>query len=145
MKKIIKDILQEKGAEVHTIEQEETVYAALTKLAEKNIGALVVVDKQGSVVGIMSEREYARRVILKGLSSLNTPVKAILREKVYYVHPNNSVEDCMALITEARCRHLPVMENGELLGLVSIGDLVKATIEEKEFLINQLTDYIKSG
>lgn len=143
--KTVKDILREKGSEVHTINQAETVYAALTKLAEKNIGALVVVDQQGTAVGLMSERDYARKVILKGLSSLDTTVKAILQKKIFYVHQNNSVEDCMALITETRCRHLLVMENGELLGLVSIGDLVKATIEEKEFLINQLTDYIKSG
>lgn len=145
MIKTAKDILQEKGAQVYTIDQEATVYSALALLAEANIGALVVVDTQNTVVGIVSERDYARKVILHGLSSLETPVKKIMTQKVCYAHPNRSVEECMAMITEYRCRHLPIMENGELMGLVSIGDLVKATIEEKEFLISQLTQYIKSG
>lgn len=144
MKKI-KDILQEKGSEVFTIGQNETVYAALTKLAEKNLGGLVVTDDHGEVVGLLSERDYARKVILKGVFSKDTLVKTIMEKKVYYVQPNNSVDESMSLMTEKRTRHLPVMENGQLLGLVSIGDLVKATIHEKEFLINQLTQYIKSG
>ena len=143
--KTVKEILQEKGADVYTINQEETVYAALTKLAEANIGALVVTDEMEAVVGIISERDYARKVILKGISSLDTKVRSIMSERVCYAHPNRTVAECMALVTENRCHHLPVLENGELRGLVSIGDLVKATIEEKEFLINQLTDYIKSG
>ncbi len=143
--KIVKDILQEKGREVHTIEQHESVYTALNKLAEKNIGALVVTDEHGTVVGLMSERDYARKIILKGMSSLDTPVNAIMEKTLYFIQPENTVEECMALVTEIRHRHLPVLKDGELLGLVSIGDLVKATIEEKEFLINQLTNYIKSG
>ena len=143
--KIVKDILQEKGTEVHTIEEHESVYTALSKLAEKNIGALVVTDEHGTVVGLMSERDYARKIILKGMSSLDTPVKAIMEKTMYFIQPENTVEECMALVTEIRHRHLPVLKDGELLGLVSIGDLVKATIEEKEFLINQLTNYIKSG
>ncbi len=143
--KIVKDILQEKGREVHTIEQHESVYTALNKLAEKNIGALVVTDEHGTVVGLMSERDYARKIILKGMSSLDTPVHAIMEKTLYFIQPENTVEECMALVTEIRHRHLPVLKDGELLGLVSIGDLVKATIEEKEFLINQLTNYIKSG
>ncbi|MFN2355307.1 MAG: CBS domain-containing protein, partial [Desulfopila sp.] len=121
------------------------VYAALAKLAEKNLGALVVTDDHGEVVGLLSERDYARKVILKGVFSKDTLVKTIMEKKVYYVQPNNSVDESMSLMTEKRTRHLPVMENGQLLGLVSIGDLVKATIHEKEFLINQLTQYIKSG
>ncbi len=143
--KIVKDILQEKGREVYTIEQHESVYTALNKLAEKNIGALVVTDEHGTVVGLMSERDYARKIILKGMSSLDTPVNAIMEKTLYFIQPENTVEECMALVTEIRHRHLPVLKDGELLGLVSIGDLVKATIEEKEFLINQLTNYIKSG
>ncbi|WP_029914657.1 CBS domain-containing protein [Pelobacter seleniigenes] len=143
--KIVKDILQEKGTEVHTVEQHESVYTALKKLAEKNIGALVVTDEHGTVVGLMSERDYARKIILKGMSSLDTPVNAIMEKTMYFIQPENTVEECMALVTEIRHRHLPVLKDGELLGLVSIGDLVKATIEEKEFLINQLTNYIKSG
>lgn len=143
--KTIKDILQKKGSEVFTIDQNESVYAALTKLAEKNLGALVVTDDKGAVIGLLSERDYARKVILKGVFSKDTPVRMIMERQVYCVHPNNSVEEGMSLMTDKRTRHLPVMENGELLGLVSIGDLVKATIHAKEFLIDQLTHYIKSG
>lgn len=141
----IKDILQEKGSEVYTIGQNETVYAALAKMAEKNLGALVVIDDKGTVVGLLSERDYARKVILKGVFSKDTLVKTIMEKQVYYVHPNNSVEESMTVMTDKRTRHLPVMENGKMLGLVSIGDLVNATIHEKEFLIKQLKHYIKSG
>jgi len=143
--KTIKDVLQEKGSEVFTINQNETVFAALAKLAEKNAGALLVIDGQDDVVGLLSERDYARKVILKGVFSKDTLVKDIMEKQVYYVHPENTVEESMSLMTEKRTRHLPVMVNGSLLGLVSIGDLVKATIQEKEFLINQLTNYIKAG
>jgi CBS domain-containing protein len=143
--KTVKDILRIKGRDVLTIGQEQTVYAALAKMAEADVGALVVVDGQDDVIGLLSERDYARKVILKGASSLEIKVKSIMEDKVCYVHPGQSVEECMALVTEKRCPHLPVMENGELVGLVSIGDLVKASISEKEFLINQLTNYIHSS
>jgi CBS domain-containing protein len=143
--KTIKDILQEKGSEVFTINQDETVYSALAKMAEKNLGALVVTDDKGAIVGLLSERDYARKVILKGVFSKDTLVKTIMEKQVCYVHPGNSVEESMSLMTDKRTRHLPVMENDELLGLVSIGDLVKVTIQQKEFLIDQLTNYIKSG
>ena len=143
--KTVKDILLDKGPEVLRIDQEQTVYAALIKMAEADVGALVVVNGQGKVVGLMSERDYARKVILKGASSLETKVKSIMEEKVCYVLPGQSIEECMALVTEKRSRYLPVMDNGDLVGLVSLGDLVKASISEKEFLINQLTNYIHSG
>ncbi len=143
--KTIKDILQEKGSEVFTINQNETVFAALTRLAEKNAGALLVIDDQDDVVGLLSERDYARKVILKGVFSKSTLVKNIMEKQVHYVHPENSVDESMSLMTEKCTRHLPVMVNGSLLGLVSIGDLVKAAIQEKEFLIKQLTSYIKAG
>ncbi|MFO7766490.1 MAG: CBS domain-containing protein [Pelovirga sp.] len=142
--KTIKDILKEKGSDVFTIDQNETVFSALTKMAEKNLGALVVTDDKGAVVGLLSERDYARKVILKGVFSKKTQVQAIMERQVYYVQPDNSVEESMSLMTDKRTRHLPVMDDGQLLGLVSIGDLVKATIDEKEFLIDQLTHYIKS-
>ncbi len=142
--KTIKDILKEKGSDVFTIDQNETVFSALTKMAEKNLGALVVTDDKGAVVGLLSERDYARKVILKGVFSKKTRVQAIMERQVYYVQPDNSVEESMSLMTDKRTRHLPVMDDGQLLGLVSIGDLVKATIDEKEFLIDQLTHYIKS-
>lgn len=143
--KTVRDILRTKGNEVLTINQDQTVLAALKKMAEADIGALLAVDDAGTAVGILSERDYARKVILKGASSPETQVKTIMTEQVYYVHPQQTVEECMALMTEKRCRHLPVLENGELLGLVSIGDLVKASISEKEFLIDQLTNYIQSS
>lgn len=142
--KTVKDILGNKGQEVLKVDQVETVYAALAKMAEKDVGALLVVNAQGAVVGMLSERDYARKVILKGASSLETKVQEIMSTKVCYVEPGQSVDECMALVTEKRCRHLPVMEGGELVGMVSIGDLVKASISEKEFLINQLTNYIQS-
>ncbi|MCW8860162.1 MAG: CBS domain-containing protein [Deltaproteobacteria bacterium] len=143
--KTVKDILHEKGTEVYTVNLNDSVFFALSRFAEVNVGALVVVDDNMDVVGIVSERDYARKVFLKGISSHDALVKDIMTDKVCYAHPSRSVEECLALITEKRCRHLPVMENGKLGGLVSIGDLVKATIDEKEFLISQLTQYIKSG
>lgn len=143
--KTVKDILRIKGDRILTVNQEQTVYDALGKLAEADVGALLVVDDQGRVVGMLSERDYARKVILKGASSLNTKVKEIMTDRVCYVNPTQSVEECMALVTEERVRHLPVMEDGDLQGVISIGDLVKASISEKEFLISQLTNYIHSS
>ncbi|SRR6056297_629344 len=143
--KTIADILREKGSLVHTIGRDETVYVALQKMAEANIGALLVTDEQQQVVGIVSERDYARKVALQGISSLETPVSSIMTDQVCCTRPDHSVEECLALITEQRCRHLPVMADDKLLGLVSIGDLVKASLAEKEFMISQLTHYIKSG
>lgn len=145
MKKTIKSILQEKGSKVHSIGPQATVAEALAAFAEFNVGALLVIDSQGHVSGIISERDYARRVELEGRSSDEIRVADIMTTQVCYVRPGQSVEEGLALVTEQRCRHLPVMDGHELLGLVSIGDLVKATIEEKEFLIDQLTHYIKSG
>ncbi len=140
----MKDILQLKGQEVLTINRGETVFAALQLMAEKNVGALIVTGDEGRVAGIFTERDYARKVILKGISSLNTPLEKIMTESVCFVDPELSVDEGMALMTEKRCRHLPVLDQGELVGLVSIGDLVKAAIEDKEFIIDQLTRYIQS-
>jgi CBS domain-containing protein len=142
--KYIKDILREKGSDVFTIKATEPVSLALKKLAEKDVGSLIVTDDDGTITGIISERDYARKIILKGLSSLDTPVNAIMEESFYYTHPETSVEECMALVTETHHWHLPVLENGELKGLVSIGDLVKAMIAGKEQMIEKLTNYIKS-
>jgi len=143
--KTVRDILRAKGDLVLKIGQSQMVLDALVKMAEADVGALVVVDDQGAPVGLLSERDYARKVILKGASSPQTPVKRIMTDRVAYVEPQQTVEECMALVTEKRCRHLPVMESGKLVGLISIGDLVKATISEKEFLITQLTNYIQSS
>ncbi|MFQ5657323.1 MAG: CBS domain-containing protein [Candidatus Methylomirabilales bacterium] len=139
--KTVKQILQEKGHSIWSITPDSTVYNALKLMAEKEVGALLVVE-EGSLVGIISERDYARKVILKGKSSLDTPVKEIMTPKVVYVRPGQTVEECMALMTEKHIRHLPVFEGDELIGVVSIGDLVKADIEAKVFMIKQLENYI---
>lgn len=139
--KNVKQILETKGNQIWSITSDKTVYDALEIMAEKETGALMVIDN-GKLLGILSERDYARKVILKGVSSLKTPVKDIMTTKVAYVTPENTLEECMALMTDKRCRHLPVMEKNQLIGVLSIGDLIKASIAEKEFLINQLEKYI---
>ena len=126
---------------VHTMEPTASVYEAVRLMADKNIGALVVVER-GKVVGIVSERDYARKIVLMARSSNDTPVGDIMSSPVMYVHPNQTSEECMALMTENRLRHLPVMDGGQLIGLISIGDLVKATISEQQFIIEQLEHYI---
>jgi CBS domain-containing protein len=142
--KTVKQLLQKKGGEVWTIGPDQTVLEALRLMAEKEVGALVVVNS-GKVVGIISERDYARKVILRGVSSKDTPVRDIMSGKVFFVRPSQTAEECLALMTEKRCRHLPVMEDQKLSGLISIGDAVKAVIAEKEFMIGQLENYIKGG
>lgn len=140
--KIVRDILREKGDQpVWTVEAGSTVYEALALMAEKNIGAVMVM-KSGELTGILSERDYARKVVLKGRMSKDTPVRDIMTENVVYVTPYRTMEECMALMTDKRVRHLPVLEGGRLIGIVSIGDVVKAQIADKEFMIEQLTDYI---
>ncbi|MCH7756806.1 CBS domain-containing protein, partial [Patescibacteria group bacterium] len=113
-------------------------------IAEENMGALVVVE-DGKVVGIFSEREYARNVILKGKSAKATSVRDLMNNKVCYVRPEQTVSECMALFTEKRIRHLPVLEGGKLIGIVSIGDAVKQYIVDKEFTIKQLENYISGS
>ena len=139
--KIVQQILDRKGNEIWTIPPLSTVFEALKLMAEKEIGALLVQDKE-KVVGIISERDYARKVVLKGKSSKDAPVKDIMSEKVIYVKPSTSVEDCMVLMINKRIRHLPVFDNERLAGLVSIGDVVKEIIDEKEVVIDELVRYI---
>lgn len=139
--KIVRDILQAKGSQVWAIPPDRSVFDALTLMAEKNVGALVVLDGD-RVVGIISERDYARKVILKGKSSKEIPVREIMASPVVCIRPEQSMEECMALMTDKHVRHLPVAENNRLVGLISIGDVVKAIIEEKEFIIGQLENYI---
>ena len=110
-------------------------------MAEKNIGALLVLD-QDNLVGIFSERDYARKVVLKGKSSRDIRVSEIMTEKVVYIQPDQTVEECLALMTGKKVRHLPVMEDNQLIGLISIGDVVKAVISDREFTIEQLENYI---
>ncbi|PLX90328.1 MAG: histidine kinase [Desulfuromonas sp.] len=142
--KTVKDVLEAKGGQVLTVTAGGTVYEALELMAANNVGALVVVEGD-KMVGIVSERDYARKVILRGASSLKLRVRSIMSKDVCCTHSQMTVDECMALITEMRCRHLPVIDDDDLVGLVSIGDLVKATLEEKELLINQLKTYITSG
>jgi CBS domain-containing protein len=142
MKKIL-DLIEEKGSQVWSIAPGVSVYDALALMAEKGIGALLVIDETGPV-GLFSERDYARNVVLKGRSSHDTPVRDIMTSRVLYVTPNQPVEEAMALMTERRVRHLPVIDDGQVRGLVSIGDLVKAIISEQQFIIAQLEHYIAS-
>ncbi|RRV05334.1 CBS domain-containing protein [Pseudomonas sp. v388] len=132
----------EQHQQVHTIGPEQMVLDALRLMADKNIGALPVVDN-GRLVGVVSERDYARKMILKGRSSVGTPVSAIMSSKVITVDSQQSIEACMGIMTDNRLRHLPVLENGQLLGLLSIGDLVKEAIAEQASLIRQLEQYIR--
>ena len=126
---------------VHTIGPEATVFEAVSLMAQKNIGALLVVERE-RVVGIVSERDYARKVALMARSSRETPLRDIMSSPVMYVQPHQTSDECMALMTENRLRHLPVMAQGKLVGLVSIGDLVKNIISEQKFIIEQLEHYI---
>jgi CBS domain-containing protein len=138
---VVRHILDKKGAVVWTIRPDDTVSAAIEEMARKDVGALVVVDS-GNPVGIFTERHYARNVFLKGRSSPTTAVKDVMRTGFAYVTPHRTVEECMAIMTAKRVRHLPVMDDGNLVGLISIGDLVKSIIEDREFVIDQLTNYI---
>ena len=139
--KTVEDILKEKGREVWVISPHATILEALRLMAEKDVGALVVVEDD-QIVGIISERDYARKIALRGKSSVNTPIKEIMTDKVYYVSPKTTVQECLALITQQSIRHLPVLENGKLVGLISIGDVVKSIIDGQETTITQLSDYI---
>src|SRR5712692_9712414 len=137
----VAQILQGKGHEVWSVSPATLVYSALKVMAEKNVGALLVLEGH-ELKGIFSERDYARKVILEGKSSRDIPVQEIMSPEVFTVLPEQSVEECMAQMTDKRIRHLPVMENGRVIGVISIGDAVKAIISEREFTIKQLENYI---
>ncbi len=137
----IKEIIKEKGDKIWSVTPETTVYDALSLMAEKSIGAVIVLEG-GILKGIMSERDYARKIILKGKSSREVPVSEIMSDRVVYIDINTDIEECMALMINKRIRHLPVYENGKLAGIISIGDVVKALIDEKEVVINELENYI---
>jgi CBS domain-containing protein len=141
--KTVSQLLQAKGREIHSIAPDARVFDALRLMADKNVGALVVLDS-GRLAGIFSERDYARKVILLGKSSHDIAVRDIMTAKVITVHPGQTVEACMALMTEKRIRHLPVTEGERLIGVLSIGDLVKEVIAEQEQTIKQLESYIHS-
>ena len=139
--KTVRDILKVKGYDVCSIEPGASVFDALKLMAEKEIGALVVLEGN-KVVGLISERDYARKVVLQGRASPTTQVREIMTNRIAYVHPEQNVEECMALVTEKRIRHLPVMDGEKLVGIISIGDLVKSIISEQKFIIEQLERYI---
>ena len=135
-------ILKSKAdASVYSVAPKATVFDALKLMADKNIGSLLVIES-GTIVGIFTERDYARKVILMGRTSPQTMVREIMSPNVLFVGPDQTSDQCMALMTNGRLRHLPVMEGGQLLGLISIGDLVKDIISEQQFLIEQLERYI---
>ena len=137
----ILQVLASKGSHVWSISPDATVFAGLTLMAEKNIGALLIIEND-KPVGIMSERDYARKIILEGRSSRETRIRSIMTTRLVWAHPSDSVEHAMALMTRERIRHLPVVDGDSILGMVSIGDLVKAMIDQQQFTIEQLERYI---
>lgn len=139
--KTVRDILEVKGRMVWSVDLGSTVFDALSLMAEKEIGALVVLD-EARVAGIISERDYARKVILHGRASPTTRVEESMTTHVAYTHLDQSIEECMAIMTDKRIRHLPVLQDGKLIGIISIGDLVKAIIADQKFMIEQLERYI---
>jgi CBS domain-containing protein len=141
MTKTVAAILRSKGYDIYYVSPEATVFEALKIMADNGVGALLVLDGE-KLVGIMSERDYARKVILLGKSSREAKVREIMSEKVFYVQPHRTADECMALMINKRIRHLPVIDDGKLKGVISIGDVVKAVIDEKEFVIEQLEEYI---
>jgi len=141
MIKTVRSILKGKGFDIWSVSPSDTVFDALTLMAEKKCGALVVLEGE-KMCGIISERDYARKIILLGKSSKETLVKEIMSSTVFYASPNLTAEECMAVMIDKRVRHLPVMEDENLIGVISIGDVVKAIIDEKVFVIDQLERYI---
>ncbi len=137
----IKQLLESKGNEVLTIDPNDSVYDAIKSMADHHIGSLIVMQNE-HMVGIITERDYSRKVILKGKSSVNTPVKDIMATNVLCTKPEQTIEEAMALMTDKRLRHLPVIENNNVLGIISIGDLVKTIISEQKHIIEQLEHYI---
>ena len=140
----VRQLLQGKGSQIWSVAPEDSVFSALELMAEKNVGALVVLDGD-RLAGIFSERDYARKIILLGRASRDTAVREVMSERVVTVGPETTVADCMVAMTEHRIRHLPVVEGERLVGVVSIGDVVKAIMSEQSFLIDQLQNYIQGA
>jgi CBS domain-containing protein len=140
----VRQLLRGKGHDVWHIAPDASVYDALKLMADKEIGSLVVLDGE-ELVGIISERDYARKVVLKEKTSMDTPVKEIMTQEVVTLRPEQTIQECMALMTDKRIRHLPVLENKRLVGIISIGDVVKAIISQQELMIEQLERYIEGG
>ena len=140
--KTVKDILRAKGFKAYSISPDATVYEALNRMADKNVGALLVLELE-QIVGLISERDYARKTILKGRFSKETAVKEIMTTNVITVGPGEDLEECMELFTDKHVRHLPVIEDEKIIGIISIGDVVKGVIDYKEFIIQEQEKYIK--
>ena len=139
----VAEVLKSKsGAQVYSVKPADTILSALKIMADKGIGALMVLDPNGKIEGIFSERDYARKVVLLGRSSGDTPISDVMTRAVRFVEPHHSVEDCMGLMTNNRIRHLPVVDDGKVVGLISIGDLVKNIMSHQKFLIEQMEQYI---
>ncbi len=138
---LVNDLLRKKSSDIWSVGPETTVFAALQLMAEKNIGA-VLVKQDEQLVGLISERDYARKLVLEDRSSRDTPVRDVMTEHIAYATPSMDIEECLAVMTDKHFRHMPVMDDNKLVGLISIGDLVKAIIEHKEFMIEQLEHYI---
>jgi len=140
----IDTLLKDKGKDIWSIEPRETAFKALETMAQRNVGALLVIDK-GKLVGIFSERDYARKVILKGKSSKETTVGELMTPDVFYASPENTLQETMALMTAKHIRHMPVLKEGRLIGMVTLGDVVKQIISEQKFTIKELAKYISGG
>jgi len=138
----IQQVLDKKGHEVLSVRPDNSVFDAIKKMADKNVGSVVVID-DGKPVGIFTERHYARKVFLEGKASPTTRVGDIMETRVACAWPEQTVDECMAVMTEKRVRHLPVLHHKKLVGLISIGDLVKSKIADQEFAIEQLVDYVR--
>lgn len=142
MNEYVKQILDQKGHDVLCIEPDTSLFDALKMMAENNVGALVV--KEGELlVGVLSERDYARKLDFCSQSCLDIKARDVMSKEIYFAKPETTIDEAMAIVTQSRCRHLPVIKNDKLIGLVSIGDLVKAAIDEKDFVIKQMEKYIK--
>ncbi len=140
----VRQLLKSKGQEIWWVTPETLVYDALKLMADKDIGAVLVM-KDGKLVGIFSERDYARKVILKGRSSKDTPVGELMSKKIFYVTPDNTLEECMAIMTEQHIRHLPVLEDGKVVGMITMRDVVQQIIKDQKFTIEELKKYIIGG
>jgi CBS domain-containing protein len=140
----VREILNKKGNLIWSVTPDASVYEALQLMAEKEAGAVLVIEN-GKIKGILSERDYARKVVLHGKFSKDTSVIDIMSDKVIYVEPSQSIEECMTIMINKKIRHLPVMENNKLLGIISIGDVVEAVLEEKDTVIGELTRFIQGS
>ena len=137
----IEKILNNKDKQIWSVEPKTSIFEALIIMSDKEIGALLVIEDE-KLIGIFSERDYARKVILKGKSSKTTPVGELMTKKVFYIDPEKTINDCMAIMTDKHIRHLPVIENDKVIGMVTIGDVVKQVISEQEYTIQHLENYI---